>query len=135
MTQHDAAVIRLEHRYAQPPAAVWRVLTTPELFARWWAAGDIQPRVGHRFELDMGRWGMQACEVLTVEPERLLSICFAVGSLDTTITWQLSADGEGTLLRFTHEGFDLDSPLARSALEGMRPGWPGLLARIEKILA
>jgi uncharacterized protein YndB with AHSA1/START domain len=69
-----------------------------------------------------------------VEPERLLSIKFATGSLDTTITWQLSAESTGTLLRFTHEGFDLDSPLGRSALEGMKPGWPALLARIEKAM-
>jgi len=132
MTQNNPeAVIRLEHHYKQPPAAVWRVLTTPELFARWWAAGDIQPRVGHRFELALGRWGMQPCEVLAVETERLLSIRFAVGTLDTTITWQLSPEGTGTLLRFTHEGFDLDSPLGKSALEGMKPGWPALLARIE----
>src|SRR5262249_41105104 len=101
------AVIRLERHYSQPPAAVWRVLTTPELFARWWAAGDIQPRVGHRFQLDMGRWGMQQCEVLAVEHEQLLSIRFAEGQLDTTITWQLSALGSGTRLQFTHEGFDL----------------------------
>jgi uncharacterized protein YndB with AHSA1/START domain len=125
--------IRLEHRYRQPPAAVWRVLTTPELFARWWAAGDIRASVGHRFELDMGRWGKQPCEVLAVKPERLLSIRFAIGTLDTTITWQLSAEGSGTLLRFTHEGFDLDSPLGRSALEGMKPGWPALLERIAKV--
>ena len=129
------SVIRLEHRYAAPPSAVWRALTTPELFARWWVAGDIQPRVGHRFELDMGRWGKQACEVLAVEHERLLSIRFAEGALDTTITWQLSADGTGTRLHFTHEGFDLDSPLGRSAFEGMKPGWPSLLARIDKALA
>jgi uncharacterized protein YndB with AHSA1/START domain len=127
------AIIRLEHHYSQPPAAVWRVLTTPELFARWWAAGDIQPRVGHRFELDMGRWGMQRCEVLAVEPERLLSIRFAEGQLDTTISWQLFAEGTGTRLQFTHEGFDLDSPLGKSAFEGMAPGWPGLLARIAKV--
>lgn len=133
MSSEQEAIIRLEQRYSQPPAAVWRVLTTPELFARWWAAGDIQPHVGHRFELDMGRWGKQQCEVLAVEPERLLSIRFAAGQLDTTITWQLTAEGTGTLLRFTHEGFDLNSPLGKSALEGMRPGWPGLLARIASI--
>jgi uncharacterized protein YndB with AHSA1/START domain len=128
-------VIRLEHRYSHPPSAVWRALTTPELFASWWAAGDIQPRVGHRFQLDMGRWGKQACEVLAVEHERLLAIRFAEGQLNTTITWQLSPDGTGTRLAFTHEGFDLDSPLGRAAFEGMKPGWPGLLARIERLLA
>jgi uncharacterized protein YndB with AHSA1/START domain len=127
-------IIHLQHRYAQPASAVWRALTTPELFARWWAAGDIQPRLGHRFTLDMGRWGMQACEVLALEHERLLTIRFAEGQLDTTITWRLTPDGDGTLLDFTHEGFDLNSPLGRAAFDGMKPGWPGLLARLSQVL-
>lgn len=70
-------VIELEHHYAHPPAAVWKALTTPDLHARWWAAGDVRPVVGHRFDLDMGRWGKQPCEVLAVEPERRLRHLFA----------------------------------------------------------
>jgi hypothetical protein len=34
----------------------------------------------------MGKWGQQLCEVVAVEPERLLRYRFAVGRLDTTIT-------------------------------------------------
>ena len=33
-------VIHLEHVYSHAPSAVWRALTTPELHARWWRAGD-----------------------------------------------------------------------------------------------
>jgi uncharacterized protein YndB with AHSA1/START domain len=128
------AVIRLEHLYAHPVAAVWRALTDPELHARWWARGDVRPVVGHRFELDMGQWGKQPCEVLAVEHERLLQYSFAKGSLDTTITWRLAPEGTGTRLTLTHEGFDLDSPLSRSAFEGMGHGWPGLLRRIDVAL-
>jgi uncharacterized protein YndB with AHSA1/START domain len=131
---HGADVIHVEHRYAYPPAAVWRALTEPELHARWWAAGDVRPVVGHRFELDMGPWGMQPCEVLAVEPERLLRYRFAAGTLDTIITWRLLPEGGGTLLTLTQEGFDLDSPLGRQALEGMRAGWPGVLARLGAVL-
>jgi uncharacterized protein YndB with AHSA1/START domain len=39
------------------PARVWRTITEPALLARWWAPGDIAPRVGHRFQLDMPGWG------------------------------------------------------------------------------
>ncbi len=127
-------VIELEHFYAHPPSAVWRALTDPALHARWWAAGDVRPVVGHRFDLDMGKWGKQPCEVLAVEPERLLSYRFGIGSLDTRITWQLIPEGNGTRLRLTHEGFDLASPLGRTAFEGMRGGWPGVLARLEEVL-
>jgi uncharacterized protein YndB with AHSA1/START domain len=130
-----AATIQLDHFYAHPPSAVWRALTDPELHARWWAAGDVRPIVGHRFELDMGQFGKQKCEVLAVERERLLQYRFAAGTLDTIITWRLAPEKNGTRLSLTHEGFDLDSPLSRRAFEGMKPGWPAVLARLEAALA
>ena len=83
----------------------------------------------------MGPWGKQACEVLAVEPERLFRFRFAIGSLDTIITFALAPEGTGTRLTLTHEGFDLDSPMGRRAFEGMRPGWPGVLAKIATTLA
>jgi uncharacterized protein YndB with AHSA1/START domain len=128
------AVIKLDHVYAHAPSAVWRTLTDPELHARWWAAGDVRPIVGHRFHLDMGPWGKQPCEVLAVEPERLLQYRFASGTLDTIITWRLAPEGTGTRLTLTHEGFDLDSPMGRRAYEGMKPGWPGVLSRLDGAL-
>ena len=127
--------LEVEHLYTHPPAAIWRALTDPALHAKWWAPGDVRPVVGHKFDLDMGKWGKQPCEVLAVEPERLLRYSFAIGSLDTTITWRLFPHGTGTRLTLTHEGFDLDSPLARQALEGMGKGWPGVLAALDRALA
>jgi uncharacterized protein YndB with AHSA1/START domain len=129
-----AAVIELEHYYAHPLSAVWKALTDPELHALWWAAGNVQAVVGHRFELDMGQWGKQPCEVIEVEHERLLRYRFAAGTLDTIITWQLLPEGPGTRLKLTHEGFNLDSPIGRKALEGMKPGWPTVLMRLKALL-
>ena len=126
--------IHVDHVYSHAPAAVWRALTTPELHAKWWAAGDVRPVVGHKFELDMGQWGKQACEVLAVEPERLFRYKFAIGTLDTTITWRLQPEGAGTRLSLAHEGFNLDSPMGMQAFNGMKPGWPGVLANIAKVL-
>jgi uncharacterized protein YndB with AHSA1/START domain len=127
-------VIRLTQFINHPPAKVWRALTDPELHARWWAAGDVKAVVGHQFTLDMGPWGQQPCEVLAVETERLLSYSFAPGTLDTTITFTLEAEGAGTRLHFEHAGFDLDSPLAKAAYDGMGGGWPKILPRIEVAL-
>ncbi|MFD7322073.1 SRPBCC domain-containing protein [Streptomyces sp. NPDC059875] len=135
MTPTEPNVIHCDQFIAHPPAAVWKALTDPELHARWWAAGDVRAVVGHRFTLDMGNWGQQECEVLAVEPERLLRYSFAPGTLDTTITWELRPEGTGTRLFLEHAGFDLDSPLGKTALEGMGRGWPGLLRRIEPALA
>jgi uncharacterized protein YndB with AHSA1/START domain len=129
------AVVRAEHYSPHPPEAVWKALTDPELHARWWAAGDVRPVVGHRFDLDMGKWGHQPCEVLSVEPERLFRYRFATGNLDTIITWQLVPEGQGTRLKLTHEGFDLESPLSRQAFDGMKAGWPKLFPRLEAAIS
>ncbi len=127
-------VIRIERVYAQAPEKVWRALTEPELVARWWARGDVRAEVGHRFDMDMGPWGEQPCEVLVVEPLRRFSYRFAEPTLNTIITWELAPEGTGTRLTLIHEGFDLESPMGRRAYEGMKPGWPGILERIATVL-
>ena len=126
--------IRLDHFYNHAPAAVWKALTDPALHAKWWAPGDVKAVVGHKFDLDMGQWGKQACEVIAVEEHRLLRYRFAAGKLDTILTWQLIPEGDGTRLKLTHEGFDLDSPMGKMAFEGMKPGWPNVLQRLEGML-
>jgi len=126
--------IRLERVYTQAPGKVWQALTVPEMVARWWAPGDIRAEVGHRFEMDMGQWGKQPCEVLEVEAERRFSYRFAEPTLNTIITWELTPEGGGTRLTLIHQGFDLESPVGRSAYEGMKPGWPGILERIATVL-
>ncbi|MFF4806565.1 SRPBCC domain-containing protein [Streptomyces sp. NPDC001351] len=126
--------ITCEKFLPHPPAAVWKALTDPDLHARWWAAGDIKPVAGHRFTLDMGNFGSQPCEVTEVDDQRLLAYRFAEGSLDTTITWTLHPEGQGTRLVLTHADFDLDSPMGRQAYDGMGKGWPHVLNRLESVL-
>lgn len=130
-----ATSIECDEFIPHPPAAVWKALTDPGLHAKWWAAGDVRPVVGHRFSLDMGPWGPQACTVVDVEPERLFRYTFAEGSLDTTVTWRLEAEGSGTRLFLTHDGFDPDSPMGRQALDGMGRGWPRVVAGISPVAA
>ncbi len=134
MTQ--AANIQLEQFIKQPPDRVWRALTDPALHAQWWAAGDVRPVVGHRFTLDMGpTFGQQPCEVLAVENEQLFSYAFASGTLNTTITWRLQPENNGTRLFLEQAGFDLDSPPGKMAFNGMSAGWPNILTRIEPLLS
>jgi uncharacterized protein YndB with AHSA1/START domain len=131
----EPGLVQLTQFFDQPTKSVWAALTEPALIAKWWAPGDIRPTVGHRFTLDMGNWGVQACEVLAVETERLLSYAFAPGTLDTTITWRLTSEKGGTGLSFEHRGFDLGSPIGRTAFQGMSAGWPSVLARMHQLLS
>jgi uncharacterized protein YndB with AHSA1/START domain len=124
VTQTDPAArrstIEVDQFIDATPARVWQTLTEPQLLARWWAAGDIAPRVGHRFELDMPGWGKVPCRVLeVVEHERLVHTFN-----DTwTLTWRLVAEGTGTRLLLRHSGFDLTQKRDRDALDRMGPGW------------
>jgi uncharacterized protein YndB with AHSA1/START domain len=127
--------IQLTRFVPHAPAKVWAALTDPAMLARWWVAGEVRAVPGHRFTLDMGQWGSQPCEVIAVEHERLFSYTFAVGTLDTTITWRLAAEGEGTSLSLEHGGFDLDSPAGKAAFHGMSNGWPNVVSRLETVLA
>lgn len=129
------ANIRLTQLIPFPPARIWQALTEPALLAKWWAPGDIRPLPGHRFALDMGPWGKQRCEVKTVEAPRQLAYTYAEGVLDTTLTWSLAPEGDGTRLTMDHDGFNLDTPAGQTAYQGMVAGWPVVLSRIGPALA
>ncbi|AGH86136.1 MULTISPECIES: SRPBCC family protein [Ralstonia solanacearum species complex] len=131
----EPAAIRLTRTLPHSPAEVWAALTDPARHATWWAAGDIRPVVGHRFTLDMGKWGMQPCEVLAAEAASRLSYAFAPGVLNTVITWSLAPEGDGTRLSLEHAGFDLETPAGKTAFEGMRAGWPMVIDRLAAMLA
>jgi uncharacterized protein YndB with AHSA1/START domain len=130
-----ANTLRHDITLPRPPSDVWAALTQPALMSLWWAPGDVQPVVGHRFTLDMGSWGQQACQVMTVDPHRLFRYTFALGQLDTTISWQLAPEGAGTHVAFEQSGFDLQSEMGRTAFEGMGAGWPRVLQRLQQLLA
>jgi uncharacterized protein YndB with AHSA1/START domain len=111
-------------------ARVWRALTDPALLSRWLMPNDFQPEVGHRFtfrtvpipavEFD----GIVHCEVLAIEPRRLLRIAWRGGAgLDTTVTWTLVPEGTGTRLFLVHDGFDPDNPIHQQARRTMGSGW------------
>ena len=96
MTSTRTTSVTVDQFVAAPPAKVWRGLTEPELHARWWAPGDIAPVVGHRFHLQMPKWGPIACEVLEVVEDERFVYTF---NESWTLTWTLVAEGTGTRLQ------------------------------------
>ncbi|HTM21718.1 MAG TPA: SRPBCC domain-containing protein [Kofleriaceae bacterium] len=126
--------IVVDYDLPRPPALVWRTLTEPALLAAWLMPNDIAPVVGHRFTFTTkpapGWDGVVHCEVLAVEPPRLLRYSWRGGSqqavgygftLDTVVTWTLTATaGGGTLLHLEHSGF---GPENEFAFQAMGNGW------------
>ncbi|WP_246258208.1 SRPBCC family protein [Amycolatopsis anabasis] len=141
----DLTTIRVDQFFPHSVDRVWRVLTTPDLMARWLMPNDFRPRLGHRFTLrsvpigPVDFSGVVACEVLELIPEKRLRISWTdaenPGSFSSTVTWSLQAEGHGTRLLLEHAGFDPDNPTHQLSRRIMNGGWRShVLRRFTKVL-
>ncbi len=99
-----------EARYPHPPERVWRALTDQSELAAWLMPNDFVARVGARSRFDARPAHPEpiACEVLAVDPPRRLQTQWIVGGLPTTVTFELRAEGNDTVLRVEHDGLPPD---------------------------
>lgn len=121
----DAWVLTMRRRLAQRPELVWRMLTEPDLLARWSPIVPDRPFtiVGPaRSRENPGDESVDA-EVLEVDPPRLL--VHRWGS--DTLRWSVSADGAGSILQLQQRSAD------RAYAASLAGGWQvcfGTLAAI-----
>ena len=120
----------VERELPHPPEKLWRALTQPHLIADWLMQNDFLPRVGHRFEL-RGEWGSVSCEVLEIEPHRILIYSWCAMGLESIVTFTLAPAGAGTHLRVEQRGFRPDQ---EQAYRGAAFGWQRFLGNLEQVL-
>ena len=135
------AAIEVDQFLSRPPDQVWQALTDPDLLARWLMPNDFQPAVGHQFTFrtdpvpEYGFDGIVHCQVLDLDPPRLLRFSWRGGRLDTVVSWQLVPEGAGTRLLIRHDGFDDGDPAQRMTMGIMGGGWRGhLVKRLRAVL-
>lgn len=126
-------------------AALWRVLTTGELIARWMMEPKgFAPEVGTKFTFQTtpaGAWdGTIHCEVLDVRPLERFSYSWTGGDaansgygsrLNTIVRWILSDSEGGTRLQLRHSGFEL--PRNDTAYTNLGKGWKVCMERVSGI--
>lgn len=129
--------VAVEREFPHPPERLWRALTQPHLIAEWLMKNDFVPAVGHRFSLS-GEWGgVLDCEVLAIDPNRILSYTWdhahpdPAFDLKSIVTFTLTPTGAGTRLRVEQEGFRPDQ---KQAFGGARAGWAQFFGRLEHLL-
>lgn len=143
MTEQTAETRSLvfERRMPHPAEKIWRALTTPELIAEWLMKNDFAPLVGHRFQFratPMPGWsGVTNCEVVEVDPPTRLVYRWGDGTesdsgLQTVVTWTLTPDDGGTVVRMEQSGF---RPQDEAGYRGMGGGWPHILEGLERAAA
>jgi uncharacterized protein YndB with AHSA1/START domain len=129
--------ISFEFDLQHSPEKVWRALVDPELLADW-----LLPVVD--FKLDPGAaftftappqpgWdGIVKCRLLEIEAQEKLSYAWAVGDMDTVVTFTLAPTASGTRLSVDQSGLRPDQ---KKNFGGARYGWKMMGERLLDLLA
>ena len=131
-----ALSLNFERRLPFPIDAVWSAITDPAERERWFGETTIEPREGGL--IDMVASGpplpperkRMTGRILVWDPPNVLEHEWKQPIVeDGVVRYELTADGDGTLLRFTHRGLGV-----RNA-SGFRGGTHAYLDRLEAYLA
>jgi uncharacterized protein YndB with AHSA1/START domain len=136
MTETQSVVV--EREMPHPPEKIWRALTQPHLVEEWLMKNDLRPVVGHQFNFraDYLPNGKLDCEVLAVEPNRILSYTWGSASdnaafnVKSVVTFTPTLTG--THLRMEQSGFRPDQ---KQAFGGAKAGWQQFFDKLEKVVA
>jgi uncharacterized protein YndB with AHSA1/START domain len=124
--------VRLTRRLGAPPGEVWATLTSPDSLSRWLARPlRLELAPGGRIELAVGSDGAGRVVggVRRVEPGRLLELDWrGPGEDPSVVRFELSPDGDGTLLVLDHRL--IEEPVGMAYISR----WTRSLARLEASL-
>ena len=129
-TSIETLSVIVEREIPYPPEKIWRALTQPHLIEEWLMKNDFNPVVGHHFNF-RADWGTVDCQVLAVEPNKMLSYAWGAFDLKSVVTWTLTPTSAGTHLRMEQSGFRPDQ---QQAYQGAKYGWQRFFAALEQVL-
>jgi uncharacterized protein YndB with AHSA1/START domain len=114
--------IRFERRLPHPPERVWAALVDGDQQDHWVPGVRIHARVGGPVVFDFDDEGKAEGEVLAVDPGRALEHTWLwPGEPHSTVRWEITPDGEGSLLVLLHR------PLRPDPAVDYAAGWHGML--------
>jgi uncharacterized protein YndB with AHSA1/START domain len=129
-TSTETRSVVVEREVPFPAEKIWRALTQPHLIEEWLMNNDFKPVVDHRFNL-RADWGSVDCQVLAVEPNKILSYTWDAMGLESVVTWTLTPTSTGTQLRMEQSGFRPDQ---QQAYQGAKYGWQKFFAGLERVV-
>jgi uncharacterized protein YndB with AHSA1/START domain len=135
-TAPETRSVVVERELASPPEKIWRALTQPHLIEEWLMKNDFKPVAGHRFKLrrdpkpDVSV--VVDCQVVAVEPNKMLSYTWEAFGLESVVTFTLTPTSTGTHLRVEQSGFRADQEQAH---RGAKAAWRQFIEALDKVLA
>jgi uncharacterized protein YndB with AHSA1/START domain len=111
--------LTLVRRLAARIQDVWEAITEPEELEEWLSTTELEPRSGGRIQIDFGDNDVVRGTVQKFDPPHVFEFTWSDpkdGNDPSVVRFELTQDGDETVLRFTHRR-QLDH-LARSTAAG-----------------
>jgi len=132
----DRAVLTFERRLPFPVDAVWAAITDPAHRDQWMGATTIDAREGGMIEMvptgppQPPEQKKMTGRIRVWDPPHVFEHEWNQRIIESSVVrYELSPDGDGTLLRFSHRGLGVPNA------QGFRPGTHAYLDRLEAYLA
>ena len=103
-----------------PQETVFKYLVDPDLIKRWQPVDILDARIGGKFQMSRGEW-IAVGDIVELDPPKVIAYTWdwknAPLGVPTIVKFELSKDGDGTLVRLTHIGIP-DAERAKNHEEG-----------------
>ncbi|MEV0246372.1 SRPBCC domain-containing protein [Nocardia sp. NPDC050712] len=137
----NPAAVEIGSFFTQPPPAVWRALSEPDLIELWLMSSiGFAAATGTHFIfiLPTQPTGEIACEVLAARPAQQLTHTWfdlrGEPPARWVVDWAIQPEGRGTRLLLTQTGFDISDRRQKMARNAMERGWKTALLRLREAL-
>ena len=128
-----AEAVIIERTFNAPVAKVWNAITSVEEMRQWYFdLKEFKSDVGFEFEFVVEHERMtyhHLCKVTEVIPQKKIAYTWRYRGEpgDSLVTFELSADGNKTKLRLTHEGLETFPKTPAYARKKFEAGWTEII--------
>ena len=130
-------VIKKQHQYSQAITEVWKAISEAKEISAWFIQADFKPQSGYRYTFTHENTKITG-EVLEANPVyKLVYTWMVVGTgVETTVSWTLEENEEGTLLTLEHSGISNypTEEMATTMFNNFSGGWDSCIVNLEKYL-
>lgn len=137
----STAPLVLERIYNAPIGKVWAAISNLEHMKKWYFDLDeFKPEVGFEFKFFGDKKNSKyptSAKVTIAQPNKVLAYTWSFDDYpaETTITWELFAEGDKTRLKLTHAGIEkIPGDAKEYKLESFNQGWTSFMNKLENYL-
>ncbi|WP_339794343.1 SRPBCC domain-containing protein [uncultured Imperialibacter sp.] len=125
------------HQFTHPIDEIWKAISLADEISAWFIKAEFQPEVGYQYTFTHEQTIITG-EVLKANPVYELVYTWIVSGTDveTTVSWKLEENPQGTLLTLEHYGISkYPGETAIFMFENFKGGWNTCVTNLNKYLS